>query len=113
MLHMGLKQLSSVYRRIATRGGPEFELDFGAWEQFARTAASRMPEIDSEEDAAEVAEIVFGMVTTTINGLPKLNFPGFMAVSAHANAALRDLHVTPWAGPAAIAPRGDGVSLAY
>ncbi|KAG8469316.1 hypothetical protein KFE25_007834 [Diacronema lutheri] len=77
-LHSGLQELSACFTRIATRGG-EFELDFPAWQSFVRSAATRMQEVASQEDATEVAAIVFGMAASSIGGVAKLNFPAFLA----------------------------------
>jgi len=85
-LHSGLQELSACFTRIATRGG-EFELDFPAWQSFVRSAATRMQEVASQEDATEVAAIVFGMAASSIGGVAKLNFPAFLAVSGCAAQA--------------------------
>lgn len=82
MLHSGLPELSASFKRVAKRGG-EFELDFPTWQNFVRTAASQMQDVESQDDAMEVAELVFGTATTSIGGIPKLNFQAFLAVRAH------------------------------
>ncbi|KAJ1621463.1 hypothetical protein T492DRAFT_1070087, partial [Pavlovales sp. CCMP2436] len=78
ILHESLPGLDAAFTRVASRGG-EFELDFSAWQHFARSAAASMPDVASEEDAVEVAELVFGVETSTISGVQRLNFQGFVA----------------------------------
>jgi hypothetical protein len=78
MLHVSLPGLRSAHEQIAAQGGRDFELDLAAWQQFARSAASHMSDIASDEEATETAEIVFDMTTSTIDGLPRLTFQGFL-----------------------------------
>jgi len=83
MLHAGLQDIADVFRRLASDSS-EFELDFAAFQTFARSMASRMDGAAADADAAGMSQSVFASATNTITGLPKLTFQAFLAVRAHA-----------------------------
>jgi len=78
MLHAGVHDIAHVFKHLL-RDSSEFELDFGAFQTWAREMASKMPGGAADADAAGMAQVVFATATNTIAGLPRLTFQAFLA----------------------------------
>lgn len=89
MLHAGLHDLGESYKMLSTQGGAEFGLDFAVWDRFVQSKATRVPGALDAPDLSDTSQLIFNACTTSIAGLPRLTFGGFLTVRARCRPLAR------------------------